>query len=169
MDKINLAPFKQAVVEAAKQIVANSSAEDMNKYVPKRCFNQVAKLNAALKELQQMTGDEYPEILDTSAGYESFIKIIGDVRIENGELIYTELDDGVGSWYRKAEPSEERENLVVWDDDEQSYYFSDWGWKDTMSYLNNGVRKAKKYFQEYNPDWDEDEEQRGRFLNGMDD
>lgn len=139
--------------------------EDLNKFVPKRCFNKIEAINKELQELKNMTGDEYPELLDTSAGYESFTKIIGPVKIEDGCVVYTEKDDDY--WRSNREPTTERERIIDFDEDEQTYYFRDYEWKDVIRYFTNGIRKAKKYFLEYNPEWDEDEEKRDKFLGDM--
>ena len=152
------------IIETINRVV-ESNAEDLNKFVPKRCFKKVEAINKELQDLKNMTGDEYPEILDTSAGYESFTKILSPVRIENGEIIYTEEDNDY--WHSDRKPSEERSCIVDFDEEEQTYYFRDYEYKDVVDYLTKGVRKAKKYFLEYNPEWDENDTKRENFFNEM--
>lgn len=140
-------------------------SEDLNKYVPKRAFKAVEKLNLALKELAALTDDENPELLDLSTGSESFYNIIGDVRIENGRLKWMQEDH---DWFSKG-PHEEDWNLIRQDDETGEIWFDDLDFKDQISGLNSGIKKATKYFKEYNPDWDDDENKRERFFQSDED
>lgn len=138
--------------------------DDLNKYIPKRAFNAVDKLNKALKELANLTGDENPELLDLSTGSESFFTVIGDVKLINGRLIWTQEDHD----YFSKGPHEENWNVVRYDEYE-GYWFDDLDFKDQISYLNSCIKKATKYFKEYDIEYDDDDEYREKFLDGCED
>lgn len=138
--------------------------EDLNKYIPKKAFKAVEKLNIALKELARITGEENPELLDTSTGVESFFTVIGEVLIENGHIKWTQEDH---EWNSKG-PHQEDWCVVREDDETGEIWFDEYDFKDQISYLNKCIKKAIKYFKEYNPEWDDDENKRDKFLNGDD-
>lgn len=138
--------------------------EDLNKYIPKKAFKAVEKLNVALKELARITGEENPELLDTSTGVESFFTVIGEVWIENGHIKWTQEDH---EWNSRG-PQQEDWCVVREDDETGEIWFDEYDFKDQISYLNKCIKKAIKYFKEYNPEWDDDENKRDKFLNGDD-
>ena len=138
--------------------------EDLNKYIPKKAFKAVEKLNVALKELAKITGEENPELLDTSTGVESFFTVIGEVWIENGHIKWTQEDH---EWNSRG-PQQEDWCVVREDDETGEMWFDEYDFKDQISYLNKCIKKAIKYFKEYNPEWDDDEDKRDKFLNGDD-
>lgn len=138
--------------------------EDLNKYIPKKAFKAVEKLNVALKELAKITGEENPELLDTSTGVESFFTVIGEVWIENGHIKWTQEDH---EWNSRG-PQQEDWCVVREDDETGEMWFDEYDFKDQISYLNKCIKKAIKYFKEYNPEWDDDENKRDKFLNGDD-
>lgn len=135
---------------------------DLNQYVPKKAFNQVRKLNSNLSSLKELTDEENPELLDTSTGVESFFTIIGNVKIENGHLRWIQDDQD----YNSKGPHEEDWNLIR-EDDEEGYWFDEYEFKDQVGYLNRCIKKAIKYFQEYTPEMDDNEEERNSFLTNM--
>ena len=139
--------------------------EDLNKYIPKKAFKAVEKLNVALKELAKITGEENPELLDTSTGVESFFTVIGEVWIENGHIKWTQEDH---EWNSRG-PQQEDWCVVREDDETGEMWFDEYDFKDQISYLNKCIKKAIKYFKEYNPEWDDDENKRDKFLNGDED
>lgn len=142
--------------------MAVEQQNDLNQYVPKKAFNQVKKLNANLQSLKELTDEENPELLDTSTGVESFFTIIGDVMIKNGHLRWTQDDQD----YNSKGPHEEDWNLIR-EDDEEGYWFDEYEFKDQVGYLNRCIKKAIKYFQEYTPEMDDNEEERNSFLTNM--
>lgn len=147
---------REAIMEVREEM---SGAEDLNQYVPKKAFKTLEKLNIALKELAKATGEEHPQLLDTSSGVEFFFDILSDVKIENGVLKWVQEDH---EWNSKG-PHDEEWNVIRHDDDE-GYWFDEYDFKDQVSYLNKCIKKAIKYFQEYSPDMDDDENARDKFL-----
>ena len=103
--------LKQLIYESVRRILSEN-ADDLNQYIPKKAFKMVEKVNNELRQLKEMTGEEYPELLDTSSGTEVFFKIIGDVRIEDGCLKWTEESN---EYWKKDRTSQESWKL---DDDE---------------------------------------------------
>lgn len=151
--------IREAITEAVQE------QGDMNQYVPKKCFKAVEKLNAAMKELQKLTGDEHPSLLDVSSGTESFFDMLTDVRIEDGKLKWTQDDNEY--WKKDNAPHEEEWNLVRYDE-EEGYWFDEYEFKDTVGFLNKCIKRAAKYFSEYNPEtMDDDDDARDRFIGGM--
>lgn len=155
--------LKQLIYESVRRILSEN-ADDLNQYIPKKAFKMVEKVNNELRQLKEMTGEEYPELLDTSSGTEVFFKIIGDVRIEDGCLKWTEESN---EYWKKDRTSQESWKLVMYDE-EEGYWFDDYEFKDQMSYIRGGIKKAIKYFKEYNPEWDDDEDKRETFLGKLD-
>lgn len=45
---------------------------NLNQYIPKKVFKIVDKLNDELEALKEMADSQFPELLDTSTGVESF-------------------------------------------------------------------------------------------------
>lgn len=146
-----------------ESVINEEFGTDLNSYVPKKAFKMVDKVNVELSQLKQLTGDEYPEILDTSSGVEMFIQIISDVVIENGHLKWTEKG---GSYHDWDKVSIEDWNLVR-DDEVEGYWFDEYEFKDQISYLRSGIKKAIKYFKEYNPDWDDNDGKREKFIGDL--
>ena len=140
-----------------ESVINEELGTDMNQYVPKKAFRMVEKINAELRQLKEMTQEEYPELLDTSSGIENFYQIISDVVIEDGHLRWTEREPFSGKII------EEDWNLIR-EDDEDGYWFDDYDFKDQISYFRSGIKKAIKYFKEYNPDWDDDEQKHEDFI-----
>lgn len=154
--------IKRIIIESVRRILSET-VEDLNKYIPKKVFKMVEKVNNELRQLKDMTQEEYPELLDTSSGTEIFFKIIGDITIENGCLKWVE--ESSETW-KKDRISEQNWNLLRYDE-EEGYWFDEYTFKDQMSYLRGGIRKAIKYFKEYNPEWDDDENKRENFLDNL--
>ena len=155
--------LRRRIQNIVESILKEEIGGDMNQYIPKKAFKMVEKVNMELRQLKEMTGEEYPELLDTSSGTEVFFKVISDVTIENGCLKWTEES---GETWKKDRISEEKYNLVRYDEDE-GYWFDEYDFKDQMSYLRGGIKKAIKYFKEYNIEWDDDENKRNEFLDSM--
>lgn len=154
--------LRRMIVESVKRIL-NENDSDLNQYIPKKAFRTVEKINNELRELKKMTGEEYPELLDTSSGSEIFFKIISDVTIENGCLKW--MEESSDTW-RSNRISQEKWNLVRYDE-EEGYWFDEYDFKDQISYIRSGIKKAIKYFKEYNPEWDDDESKREDFLGNL--
>ena len=154
--------LKQLIYESVRRILSEN-ADDLNQYIPKKAFKMVEKVNNELRQLKEITGEEYPELLDTSSGTEVFFKIIGDVRIEDGCLKWTEESN---EYWKKDRTSQESWKLVMCDE-EEGYWFDDYEFKDQMSYIRGGIKKAIKYFKEYNPEWEDDEGKRENFLGNL--
>ena len=154
--------LRRIISESVRRIL-NEDDSDLNQYVPKKAFRTVEKVNNELRELKELTGEEYPELLDTSSGSEIFFKIISDVTIENGCLKWTEESNET---WKKDRISQEKWNLVRYDE-EEGYWFDDYDFKDQIKYLRGGIRKAIKYFKEYNIEWDDDENKRENFLGNL--
>ena len=146
-----------------RDVLKESIEEDKNRYIPKKVFNMVNKLNAELRSLKEMTGEEYPELLDTSTGSEVFFYIIDEIVIDDGCMVWTEKGN---SYFDYDEISEERINLVRYDDDE-GYWFDEYEYKDAVKYIRSGIRKAIKYFKEYDPEWDDDDNKRDEFIGSL--
>lgn len=154
---------RKIIREAIMEVVQEKN--DMNQYVPKKCFKVVDKLNAAMKELQKLTGDEHPSLLDLSSGTEFFFDMLTDVRIENGKLKWTQLDNEY--WKKNQAPHEEEWNLIRYDEDE-GYWFDEYEFKDTISFLNKCIKRAAKYFSEYNPEtMDDNDTEHDKFLGSL--
>jgi len=158
--------FKQLVLETAKQMLREQqdgfdNKENLNKYVPNRCFKTLEKLNNELENFRQRCGEDFPTLLDTSAGTECFFEIVELPTINNGVLTWKENETFGGT-------HTEEWNLVRYDD-EEGYWFDNDDFKDQIGYLRSCMKKALKYFEEYDPAFDEDEEKRNSFLNGLDD
>ena len=47
------------------------------------------------------------------------------------------------------------------------YWFDEYDFKDQIKYLRGGIKKAIKYFKEYNIEWDDDENKRENFLGNL--
>ena len=154
--------LRRMISESIRRIL-NEDDSDLNQYVPKKAFRTVEKVNNELRELKELTGEEYPELLDTSSGSEIFFKIISDVRIEDGCLKWTEESNEI---WKKDRISQESWNLVRYDE-EEGYWFDDYDFKDQIKYLRGGIKKAIKYFKEYNIEWDDDENKRENFLGNL--
>jgi len=154
--------LKQIIAESVKKALMESDL-DLNQYIPKKAFKMVEKVNNELRQLKEMTQEEYPELLDTSTGSEIFFKVISDLTIENGRLKWTEESNEM---WKKNRISEEDWNLVRYDE-EEGYWFDEYEFKDQISYLRSCIKKAIKYFNEYNPEWDEDENKREDFLGNL--
>lgn len=154
--------LRRMIVESVKRII-NENDSDLNQYIPKKAFRTVEKINNELRELKEMTGEEYPELLDTSSGTEIFFKIFSDVTIENGCLKW--MEESSDNW-RNDGISQEKWNLVRYDE-EEGYWFDEYAFKDQISYIRSGIKKAIKYFKEYNPEWDDDENKRENFLGNL--
>ena len=154
--------LKQIIAESVKKALMENDL-NLNQYIPKKAFKMVEKVNNELRQLKEMTQEEYPELLDTSTGSEIFFKVISDLTIENGRLKWTEESNEM---WKKNRISEEDWNLVRYDE-EEGYWFDEYEFKDQISYLRSCIKKAIKYFNEYNPEWDEDENKREDFLGNL--
>ena len=154
--------LRRMIIESVKRII-NENDSDLNQYIPKKAFRTVEKINNELRELKEMTGEEYPELLDTSTGSEIFFKIISDVTIENGCLKW--MEESNETW-RSDRISQEKWNLVRYDE-EEGYWFDEYDFKDQIKYIRSGIKKAIKYFKEYNIEWDDDENKREDFLGNL--
>ena len=71
--------------------------------------------------------------------------------------------------WRSRGPQLEDWCVIREDDETGEMWFDDMDFKDQISYLNKCIKKAIKYFKEYNPEWDDDEDKRDKFLNGDED
>ena len=148
--------LKHIIAESVKKLLRESDL-DLNQYIPKKAFKMVEKVNNELRQLKDMTQEEYPELLDTSTGSEIFFKIISNVTIENGCLKWMEESN---EFWKKDRISEQNWNLLRYDE-EEGYWFDEYTFKDQMSYLRGGN------FKEYNPEWDDDENKRENFLDNL--
>lgn len=144
-----------------KNVVNEQVGGNLNDYVPKKAFKMVEKVNSELAQLKQMTQTENAELLDTSTGVEIFYEIIGNVSIENGCLTWIEKGG-----YGNDKISKESWNIVRYDDYE-GYWFDEYGFKEQISSIRSGIRKATKYFKEYDTDYDDDENKRSQFLGDL--
>jgi hypothetical protein len=148
------------IVSEAVRHYLKEEEENLNQYVPKKAFRAVEKINQELQDLKNMTGEEYPSLLDTSTGSESFFDVITPVTIENGRICWKERDP-----YRDK-ISDESWNCVSYDEDE-GYWFDDYWFKDAIGGLKSGIKKAIKYYNEYNIEWDDDESKHDRFIDNL--
>lgn len=152
--------LRNIINEAVRNIIKESSDTDLNQYVPKKAFKAVDKVNIELRQLSDLTGENPPQLLDMSTGSECFFNVIGDVVIDNGHLVWEEQDT------YDDHPHEESWNLIRYDE-EEGYWFDEYDFKDQISYLRSCIRKATKYFKEYDSDWDDNERKRNKFFNEM--
>lgn len=157
MDRNRLYENIHRIVES---VLNEELGGDMNQYIPKKAFKMVDKINAELTQLKELTGSEYPELLDTSSGSECFFDVVSDVVIENGHMKWQEREAYTGKIHV------EDWNLVR-EDEEEGFWFDDYDFKDQVSYLRSGIRKATKYYKEYNMEWDDDEEKQQRFIDSL--
>lgn len=154
---------KKIMYEKINRIVKNvlyeQINEDLNQYVPKKAFKMVEKLNAQLKELKELTNQEYPELLDTSMNMEDFTEITSNIVIQNGCMMWTEKDTMMDK------TSTQKWNIVIYEDGQ--YWFDEYTFKDMTSYFKDGIKKAIKYYKEYNADYDDDEQKQQEFRNKL--
>ncbi|MBP5456551.1 MAG: hypothetical protein J6Y37_08630, partial [Paludibacteraceae bacterium] len=94
---------------------------------------------------------------------EWYFTVIGDVQIIDGKVEWDESE----LKYGKETKHRESWNVVRYDD-EEGYWFDGMYFKDALSGLKSGIKKATKMFKEYNPDWDDDERAYSKFMGSMD-
>lgn len=149
--------LKKFIKESIRHMISESN--DLNSLIPKKFFNTLNKFKQEYENALQIM-DEYP-LLDTSTGIESFYRI-DNIQINNGVLTYTlNYDD-----YQKTR-YDEKVNLILYDEDYKEYYFNEDDAKEFLSDIKKGLKKGIKYFKEYNPSYDDNEEQRDNFINNL--
>ena len=84
------------------------------------------------------------------------------MEIKDGKWTYTLIYDD----YNKT-TYHESINLIVFDEDDKTFYFNGEYAKSCLSDLKKDLKKGIKYFKEYNPSFDDNENQRNNFLNNL--
>lgn len=131
-----------------------------DRIIPKSFINAINKFKQEYIQTAQKIDDDFP-MLDTSSGLESFYQV-KDMEIKDGKWTYTLIYDD----YNKT-TYHESINLVVFDEDDKTFYFNGEYAKSCLSDLKKDLKKGIKYFKEYNPSFDDNEEQRNNFLNNL--
>ncbi len=131
-----------------------------DRIIPKSFINAINKFKQEYIQTVQKIDDDFP-MLDTSSGLESFYQV-KDMEIKDGKWTYTLIYDD----YNKT-TYHESINLVVFDEDDKTFYFNGDYAKSYLSDLKKDLKKGIKYFKEYNPSFDDNEEQRNNFLNNL--
>lgn len=131
-----------------------------DRIIPKSFINAINKFKQEYIQTVQKIDDDFP-MLDTSSGLESFYQV-KDMEIKDGKWTYTLIYDD----YNKT-TYHESINLVVFDEDDKTFYFNGEYAKSCLSDLKKDLKKGIKYFKEYNPSFDDNEEQRNNFLNNL--
>ena len=144
-----------------KPIVKESVSNVINdKIIPKSFINAINKFKQEYIQTVQKIDDDFP-MLDTSSGIESFYQV-NDMEIKDGKWTYTLVYDD----YNKT-TYHESINLIVFDEDDKMFYFNGDDAKSYLSDLKRDLKKGIKYFKEYNPSFDDNDEQRDNFLNNL--
>lgn len=104
---------------------------DLNCYIKKSHLRMVEKFNEELRAFAEET-DEFPPVLYEDA-FTYFT--LWNVRVEDGWLIYDYND------------RTERDRIVLYDDEEQTYYEDDWmeGIPQAIRFWRSCIRKARRY------------------------
>lgn len=131
-----------------------------DRIIPKSFINAINKFKQEYIQTVQKIDDDFP-MLDTSSGLESFYQV-KDMEIKDGRWTYTLIYDD----YNKT-TYHESINLVVFDEDDKTFYFNGDYAKSYLSDLKKDLKKGIKYFKEYNPSFDDNENQRNNFLNNL--
>lgn len=131
-----------------------------DRIIPKSFINAINKFKQEYIQTVQKIDDDFP-MLDTSSGLESFYQV-KDMEIKDGRWTYTLIYDD----YNKT-TYHESINLIVFDEDDKTFYFNGEYAKSCLSDLKKDLKKGIKYFKEYNPSFDDNEEQRNNFLNNL--
>lgn len=131
-----------------------------DRIIPKSFINAINKFKQEYIQTVQKIDDDFP-MLDTSSGLESFYQV-KDMEIKDGKWTYTLVYDD----YNKT-TYHESINLVVFDEDDKRFYFNGEYAKSCLSDLKKDLKKGIKYFKEYNPSFDDNENQRNNFLNNL--
>ena len=131
-----------------------------DRIIPKSFINAINKFKQEYIQTVQKIDDDFP-MLDTSSGLESFYQV-KDMEIKDGKWTYTLIYDD----YNKT-TYHESINLVVFDEDDKTFYFNGDYAKSYLSDLKKDLKKGIKYFKEYNPSFDDNENQRNNFLNNL--
>lgn len=131
-----------------------------DRIIPKSFINAINKFKQEYIQTVQKIDDDFP-MLDTSSGLESFYQV-KDMEIKDGKWTYTLIYDD----YNKT-TYHESINLVVFDEDDKAFYFNGDYAKSYLSDLKKDLKKGIKYFKEYNPSFDDNENQRNNFLNNL--
>lgn len=131
-----------------------------DRIIPKSFINAINKFKQEYIQTVQKIDDDFP-MLDTSSGLESFYQV-KDMEIKDGRWTYTLIYDD----YNKT-TYHESINLIVFDEDDKTFYFNGDYAKSYLSDLKKDLKKGIKYFKEYNPSFDDNENQRNNFLNNL--
>lgn len=151
----------QELFKKLKPIVKESINNVIDdRIIPKSFINAINKFKQEYIQTVQKIDDDFP-MLDTSSGLESFYQI-KDMEIKDGKWTYTLIYDD----YNKT-TYHESINLVVFDEDDKAFYFNGDYAKSYLSDLKKDLKKGIKYFKEYNPSFDDNENQRNNFLNNL--
>ena len=125
---------------------------DITKYIPKKVYSAIQKLNDAVQQQKQYTGDEY--CLMEHDGYEYSLSpiIINDKGEVEYDLIY---DDYKKTHYHEAIALVKEYDGEVWFDEDE--------YKEYIKHYKSDLKRYFKYFQEYGAkesDYEEDGENR---------
>lgn len=151
----------ESLIESLQYLIKESIKSVIdNNYIPKTFINAVNKFKNDYQNAVLYTNDEFP-LLDTSTGAESFYQI-KNMNIDNGQWTYTIVYNDFNNT-----TFNEKINLILFDDDDKTFYFNKEDAKSYLSDLKRDLKKGLKYFKEYNPSYDDNEEQRNNFLNNI--
>lgn len=120
----------------------------------KRATRKVERLNDYIRASIKECGGETDLYLDNSSTIEGLP--------EHVEANYNIKDDG-HLYAGDTELCRAIDNY----EDEPDEWFEDWDFADMLKWEKACVRRGVRYFKEYNPELDEDDEAREEFLNNL--
>lgn len=119
----------------------------------KKAMRKVEKLNEFIRESIKECGGETDLYLDNSSTIEGVP--------EHVEPYYNIKEDG------HLYAGETELCRAICQDEEDGEWYEDMELADFLKWEKACVRRGVKYFKEYNPDFDDDEEAREDFLNNL--
>ena len=122
----------------------------------KRATSKVEKLNEYIREAIKECHGETDLYLDNSSTIEGVPEYV--------EPNYNIKEDG----HLYVGDSELCRAIYSYDDEPDEWY-EDEDLADMIKWEKACVRRGVKYFKEYNPDWDDNEEAHDNFMNSLDD
>ena len=106
---------------------------DKNQYISNILLSAVKRFNKDLEAFAKKTDEKVATLYEDSVTDYT----LSDVRLENGDLVYN------------YDSKEERENIVVWDEEIKDYYCRLDGdeIRDFLSFHRDNLRRANRYYQ----------------------
>ncbi|MBO5707590.1 MAG: hypothetical protein J6T37_01410 [Bacteroidales bacterium] len=123
----------------------------------KRANRKVEKLNEYIRECIKECHGETDLYLDNSSTIEGLPEYV--------EPNYNIKEDG----HLYSGDTELCRAIFTWDEDNEDEWEIDDELNEMLKWEKACVRRGVKYFKEYNPDWDDNEEAHENFMNSLDD